>query len=80
MKSLSFRAIYDKLQISGPPIISICEPNRDTTKMSLYPILGANKISDATIMVYGRQNDITLTHLDLTNVSYEPRKPIYEIL
>ena len=78
-KAFSLRSAYDRLKGSAP-VVSVCEPNRDLVTMSLYPILGAHKIKGASIRVYGKKCDAPLRHLDLSNVSYEPRKPMYEIL
>ena len=79
MKDYTPQFIYKKIQIDSP-IISICEPNRDIVKMSLYPILAANKISNSQIYVYGKELNTPIQHLNINNLSYKQRAPIYEIL
>ena len=81
MSSHTPDVIYKHIQnTKESPIVSVCEPNRDITKMSLYPILGSRQIPDSQIHVYGKQCDAMMQHLDVTNVTYQPRTPIFEIL
>lgn len=79
MKHHTFQIIYTLLK-TDRPIVSVCEPNRDFTKMSLYPILGASKICNGIIHVYGKQCDAPIQHLRIQNIEYKPRTPIYTIL
>ena len=79
MELYTLQNIYDKLNIDKP-IISICEPDRDIVKMSLYPILGASKIKNAVINVYGKKLQTSIKHLSIKQLNYMPRTAIYDIL
>jgi len=79
MKDYTPQIIFNKLNTHAP-IISICEPDRDIVKMSLYPILGASKIKNAVINVYGKKLDSNIKHLSIQNLNYMPRTAIYDIL
>lgn len=79
MESYTPQNIYTKFN-NGNPVISICEPDINITKTSLFPILSASKIKDSIIKVYGKKLQTNIQHLNISNLHYMPRTAIYDIL